>query len=72
METHSDHVLNGARIGAQDKSLSATDMIVHYFDHSGSASININDQGELDYWPTGFFDQIEGNLGRLARARQRR
>jgi predicted ATPase len=73
VETHSDHVLNGARIAvAQDKSLSATDMIVHYFDHSGSASININDQGELDYWPTGFFDQIEGDLGRLARARQRR
>jgi predicted ATPase len=73
VETHSDHVLNGARLAvAQDRSLEASDMIVHYFDHAGSTSIQISARGELDYWPTGFFDQIETDLGRLARARQRR
>jgi predicted ATPase len=45
---------------------------VHYFDHSEVRPINVNDRGELDYWPAGFFDQIESDLGRLARARQRR
>jgi predicted ATPase len=73
VETHSDHVLNGARLAiAQDNSLPASDMIVNYFDHDGPISININDRGELDHWPTGFFDQIEADLGGLARARQRR
>jgi predicted ATPase len=73
VETHSDHVLNGARLAvAQENSLPASDMIVHYFDYDEIVSININDRGELDSWPAGFFDQIETDLGGLARARQRR
>lgn len=73
METHSDHVLNGARLAvAQDHSIAAADMVVHYFDHDQALPIRINDQGELSHWPTGFFDQIESDLGRLARARRAR
>lgn len=73
VETHSDHVLNGARLAvAQVRSLAASDMIVHYFDHDGMTAINVNDRGELSHWPQGFFDQIEADLGGLARARQRR
>ncbi|MEU9884963.1 DUF3696 domain-containing protein [Sphaerisporangium sp. NPDC051011] len=73
VETHSDHVLNGARLAvAQDRSLPAADMIVHYFDHDQTLPIQVNDRGELDHWPAGFFDQIESDLGRLARARRAR
>ncbi|WP_329597953.1 DUF3696 domain-containing protein [Streptomyces pseudovenezuelae] len=73
VETHSDHVLNGARLAvALDRSLNAPDMITHYFDHDRSLPIGINDKGELDQWPDGFFDQIETDLGRLARARRGR
>ncbi|MEV7179365.1 DUF3696 domain-containing protein [Kitasatospora sp. NPDC093679] len=73
LETHSDHVLNGARLAiAQDRFLGSEDMIVHYFDDDGAQSIAVNEYGELDYWPGGFFDQIETDLGRLARARRRR
>ncbi|WP_239073841.1 DUF3696 domain-containing protein [Streptomyces sp. SID10853] len=73
VETHSDHVLNGARLAvAQDRSLPATDMVVHYFDHDQALPIQVNDKGELDHWPAGFFDQIESDLGRLARARRAR
>ncbi|MFE9239158.1 DUF3696 domain-containing protein [Streptomyces sp. NPDC007007] len=73
VETHSDHVLNGARLAvAQDHSLPAADMITHYFDHDRTLSIDINDKGELSYWPGGFFDQIETDLGRLARAQRGR
>lgn len=69
VETHSDHVLNGARLAvAQDRSLPAKDMITHYFDHDRTLPIAINDKGELSHWPSGFFDQIESDLGRLARA----
>ncbi|WP_371578781.1 DUF3696 domain-containing protein [Streptomyces sp. NBC_01314] len=69
VETHSDHVLNGARLAvAQDRSLPAKDMITHYFDHDRTLPIAINDKGELSHWPSGFFDQIETDLGRLARA----
>ncbi|WP_218020750.1 AAA family ATPase [Nocardia grenadensis] len=72
IETHSDHVLNGARLAvAEAESLQAGDMVVHYFDRDGVAPIQINDKGELDHWPSGFFDQIESDLGRLARARRR-
>ncbi|MEX3105121.1 MULTISPECIES: DUF3696 domain-containing protein [unclassified Streptomyces] len=73
VETHSDHVLNGARLAvAVDGSIRASDMITHYFDHDGSTVIGINDKGELDHWPGGFFDQIETDLGQLARARRGR
>ncbi|QUW93483.1 MULTISPECIES: DUF3696 domain-containing protein [unclassified Streptomyces] len=73
METHSDHVLNGARLAvAQDRALRAEDMITHYFDHDRVVPVVINDKGELSHWPSGFFDQIESDLGRLARARRGR
>ncbi|MFS0692711.1 DUF3696 domain-containing protein [Streptomyces nitrosporeus] len=73
VETHSDHVLNGARLAvAQERSLRSADMIAHYFGDEGTTPIEINDRGELSHWPTGFFDQIENDLGRLARARRAR
>ena len=53
VETHSDHVLNGARIAVADSTLSASDMIVHYFDRDGITEITINEKGELDHWPAG-------------------
>ncbi|MCC9706889.1 DUF3696 domain-containing protein [Streptomyces sp. MNU76] len=69
VETHSDHVLNGARLAvAQDRSLPAKNMVTHYFDHDRILPIATNDKGELSHWPSGFFDQIETDLGRLARA----
>ncbi|MCX4096123.1 AAA family ATPase [Nocardia sp. alder85J] len=71
METHSDHVLNGARLAvADDRTLSARDMVIHYFGDDRTSAVGINDKGELDHWPSGFFDQIENDLGGLARARR--
>ncbi|GGK73330.1 AAA family ATPase [Streptomyces flaveus] len=73
VETHSDHVLNGARLGvAEEGPLSSHEAIVHYFGREGSVPIELTDRGELTNWPSGFFDQIEDDLGRLARARRRR
>ncbi|MET7291262.1 DUF3696 domain-containing protein [Streptomyces griseoloalbus] len=75
VETHSDHVLNGARLAvAEERSLRPEDAVVHYFgeEEAGSAPIEFTAKGELTEWPRGFFDQIEQDLGRLARARRRR
>ncbi|THC45907.1 DUF3696 domain-containing protein [Streptomyces sp. A1499] len=74
VETHSDHVLNGTRLAvAEERSLRPEDAIVHYFgdEEAGSVPIEFTARGELTEWPKGFFDQIEQDLGRLARARRR-
>lgn len=74
VETHSDHVLNGARLAvAEERSLRPEDAVVHYFGEEdvGSVPIEFTAKGELTEWPQGFFDQIEQDLGRLARARRR-
>ncbi|MFI7497445.1 DUF3696 domain-containing protein [Streptomyces sp. NPDC049687] len=74
VETHSDHVLNGARIAvAEEQVLNPEGAIVHYFGdrEAGSVPIGFTERGELTNWPQGFFDQIERDLGRLARARRR-
>ncbi|MDT3395924.1 DUF3696 domain-containing protein [Streptomyces sp. B1866] len=73
METHSDHVLNGARLGVVEEGpLSSHQAIVHYFGREEIVPIELTERGELTTWPSGFFDQIEDDLGRLARARRRR
>lgn len=72
VETHSDHVLNGARLAvAEERVLRAQDALVHFFGYEKTTPIEVTERGELTRWPSGFFDQIEGDLGRLARARRR-
>ncbi|MGW0787415.1 DUF3696 domain-containing protein [Streptomyces sp. NPDC002911] len=74
VETHSDHVLNGARLAvAEEGVLAPEDAIVQYFGASGTevaSAIEFTRQGELTAWPRGFFDQIQHDLGGLARARR--
>lgn len=74
VETHSDHVLNGMRLAvAEERTLAPHDGVAHYFgdEEIGSVPIGFTNTGELTEWPRGFFDQIERDLGRLARARRR-
>lgn len=76
IETHSDHVVNGVRLGvAADRALPHHDAIIHFFGAAdavtgGPTSVEINRRGELTSWPADFFDQLEQDLGRLARARR--
>nr|WP_062338890.1 DUF3696 domain-containing protein [Herbidospora sakaeratensis] len=73
VETHSDHVLNGIRLAAaDDQTVSPSDVIVHYFDGEGLVTIEMTERGSLSSWPSGFFDQLENDLGGLARAQRRR
>lgn len=70
LETHSDHVLNGVRLAVKQKKLLATDVRVHFFAHkpgqpAAPESPTMNDDGRLDSWPEGFFDQFDFALAEL-------
>jgi predicted ATPase len=70
LETHSDHVLNGARLAVKRQKLAAKDVYVHFFAHRpGQAAIPLSpvmdEDGRLDSWPDGFFDQFDFALTEL-------
>lgn len=72
VETHSDHVLNGARLAVRDSVISQDDVAVHFFNHpqiaTGSRVVSpvVGSDGGLSEWPEGFFDQSEKDLAKLA------
>ena len=70
LETHSDHVLNGVRLAVKRKKIPSTDVHVHFFAHRpGQATVpespTMDDDGKLDSWPDGFFDQFDFALAEL-------
>lgn len=73
VETHSEHVIDGCRIqAAKDKN--CNNMEILFFEKDGNESIckniDIADNGELDYWPEGFFDQKRLDLRELLEMRK--
>jgi predicted ATPase len=73
VETHSDHVVNGIRLAAAvDQTIESTAAVILFARdaHAGFEPIELDDAGGLSRWPAGFFDQMDLDLGRLARARQ--
>ena len=72
-ETHSDHVLNGIRLAVRNHLLSASQLSLYYFQKSskeGSQAARvvkpqIDEQGRIDSWPPGFFDEVERILEQL-------
>lgn len=71
VETHSDHVINGVRRAVAESGLPAEDVVLHYFDNAVT-EITVDEQGKLSEWPVGFFDQIDRDLGAIARRQRRR
>ena len=73
VETHSDHFMDGVRIAVRDGIIQAEDATFHFFEREGTRSVitspEIDSDGRLSRWPTGFFDQHEMNLVRLLRPR---
>ncbi|NEB09624.1 DUF3696 domain-containing protein [Streptomyces coelicoflavus] len=70
VETHSDHVLNGMRLAVKQGLLAPEQAVVHFFrstDGSGVEVItpHIDEDGQLDQWPMGFFDELENTLVQL-------
>ena len=73
VETHSDHFMNGVRIAVRDGIIQPEDTTFHFFEREGTRSVitspEVDSDGRLSRWPTGFFDQHEMNLVRLLRPR---
>jgi predicted ATPase len=68
IETHSEHIVDGARV--QLKNDNETDrMIVNFFELNNGMvtmeTITLKNNGELTFWPKGFFDQKQSDLREL-------
>lgn len=64
VETHSDHILNGIRRSVKSGRLAAGDVSIHFFGpRSQNAaqvmSPTLDESGNIDFWPDGFFDQFD-------------
>jgi len=71
IETHSDHIINGIRIAIKNKDISKDDVVFHSFSRGKELGDNlveeilIDENGKLNKWPEGFFDQYEKDMMEL-------
>ncbi|MXZ19225.1 MAG: DUF3696 domain-containing protein [Caldilineaceae bacterium SB0665_bin_25] len=74
VETHSDHILNGVRVAVKRGLINPKDVALQFFtrpaydsESSGIEVISprIDQDGRLDSWPEGFFDEHSKNLRNL-------
>jgi predicted ATPase len=73
IETHSDHILNGIRLSVRNKYLDKNSAKIDFFEKveinnnykHRVLSPNINEDGRLDFWPEGFFDEWDKALDEL-------
>lgn len=71
VETHSDHVLNGARLAVRDEIIAAEGLSLLFFagassEGHGVTIPRVDREGRIDEWPEGFFDQGDKDVSRLA------
>lgn len=68
-ETHSDHLLNGVRVAAKRRKITPENITIQYFSDKGGIHmpqrIVVSEEGDLDKWPEGFFDEWEKALNEL-------
>lgn len=74
VETHSDHVLNGIRVAVKKYQLDPTRVGLYFFErasiqegghHSVIRQPQLDQDGRIDDWPKGFFDEWNRNLREL-------
>ena len=71
VETHSDHVLNGLRRAVKAGRLTAEKVALHFFrarsaDAPQALSPILDNSGNVDVWPEGFFDQFDRDMDYFA------
>ncbi len=75
IETHSDHFMDGVRIAVRNGLIAPADAAIHYFERDGGRTVvsspELDADGRLSHWPSGFFDQHDENLTRLLAPRSR-
>jgi predicted ATPase len=72
-ETHSDHILNGIRVAVRQGLLMASKTRLYFFSRVAAGetpssriiSPSLNNDGRVDAWPDGFFDETERTLEQL-------
>lgn len=69
LETHSDHILNGIRIAVKQKKIKKEEVQINFFYKDEEQQYQHNfitphilDDGRLDVWPEGFFDEWDKAL----------
>ena len=71
VETHSDHFLNGVRVAIKERILNNNNALVYYFSRNEEEEktevqeIEIDENGKIDEWPKGFFDEWDIQLEKL-------
>lgn len=71
VETHSDHVLNGIRRAVKASVLAPESVLLHFFrsrdgESEPVVSPTIDKTGNIDVWPSGFFDQFDRDMNYFA------
>ena len=71
VETHSDHILNGIRRSVKAGRLTSEQVALHFFrprsDNMAQVySPMLDNSGNIDSWPDGFFDQFEKDMNHFA------
>jgi predicted ATPase len=68
IESHSDHILNSLRVAVLDEIIPAERLNILYFqrdiDHQ-VIKIPVGNDGSIENWPDGFFDQTDRDFKRL-------
>jgi predicted ATPase len=69
VETHSDHIFDGIRIAAKEMKI-AKDIQIHWFELNKEKNTEVyspilTDDGRINEWTKGFFDQFEINSSKL-------
>jgi predicted ATPase len=72
VETHSDHLMDGIRLAVKEGLVDADNIAFHYLNKNKDGmtevkSPKIYQNGKLDFWPDGFFDQALKNSALLAK-----
>ncbi|MEZ9858196.1 DUF3696 domain-containing protein [Vibrio splendidus] len=71
VETHSDHILNAIRVATKESVLNTDMTRVYFFDREENClsarknTIEIIEDGSVDKWPAGFFDEWDKQLDKL-------
>ena len=68
VETHSEHIINGIRICTlkKDSLITHNDVCFYFFDMNYCfIKLNMDENAQIDNWPTGFFDQQEIDLAEI-------
>jgi predicted ATPase len=71
VETHSDHVLSGIRRSVKAGRLAAEQIAIHFFRPRSTEAAQVlspilDNSGNIDAWPEGFFDQFDKDMNHFA------